>query len=96
MPDYSAHYAETDRLMRELLGRTEGLLSLSEVAEVHELLEAREYGLALESLASILVEERKHVSPEIARRVDALAAAMHLGGAPFVKDFDAYAAARAG
>jgi hypothetical protein len=91
MPDYSAHYAETDRLMRELLGQTESLLSLSEAAEVHELLEAREYGLALESLASILVDARKTVDKDVVRRVDDLAASMRLDSADFVKSFDSYA-----
>jgi hypothetical protein len=79
MPDYSLRYAETEWRLRALLRAMEPWLASDELAEVSEYLAAREYGLALETLASILWAGRYLPVPWAAiEEVDSLADAMHL------------------
>ncbi len=59
-----------------LLGRLDGKLSASEREEVTEFIDAGEYGIALETLSAILVEERKRFSVSVLREMAELAGIM--------------------
>jgi hypothetical protein len=56
----------------ELIHTTRGMLSANEVSEVREFVEARQYTLAIEALCGILVDESKHVTPELYTRIHTL------------------------
>jgi hypothetical protein len=56
----------------------------AERAEVDRFLSAGEYGLALDTLSWILVDERKPIGPTTVREIDSLAAAMELQEEPFM------------
>ncbi len=55
-----------------------------ERAEVDRFLDAGEYGLALDTLSWILVEEAKPISSDTLREIESLADAMDLAGDPFL------------
>ncbi|MDC8756612.1 MafI family immunity protein [Janthinobacterium sp. hw3] len=61
-----------------LLRMLEEIFSAAEIAEVREFLDAGEYGLALDTLVDIVVEEGKRVDDDVALRVRMLATAMRL------------------
>ncbi|MHB8613899.1 MAG: MafI family immunity protein [Candidatus Dormibacteraceae bacterium] len=56
----------------ELIRSSRGLLSSNEISELREFIEARQYALALEALCGILVDENKHVTPELYSRIHGL------------------------
>jgi len=62
----------------ELIHTTRAMLSANEASEVREFVEARQYTLAIESLCGILVDESKHVTPELYVRIHSLV--QHLDG----------------
>jgi hypothetical protein len=53
----------------ELIHTSRGMLSANESSELREFIEARQYALALEALCGILVDEEKHVTPELYSRI---------------------------
>lgn len=61
-----------DAEFEELIYTTRGMLSANEVSEVREFVEARQYALAIEALCGILVDESKHVTPELYSRIHSL------------------------
>jgi hypothetical protein len=91
MPDYTAHYAETEKQLLELLQKVAGLLTAGDLADANEFLAAREYGLALETIAGGLVDRKQGIQREIVERVDAIARPMHLANTSFVKDVHSHA-----
>ncbi|MHB8588254.1 MAG: MafI family immunity protein [Candidatus Dormibacteraceae bacterium] len=56
----------------ELIRSTRGLLSPNEISELREFIQARQYALAIEALCDILVDENKHVTPELYSRIHGL------------------------
>ncbi|HXB05001.1 MAG TPA: MafI family immunity protein [Candidatus Acidoferrum sp.] len=56
----------------ELIHTSRGMLSANEASELLEFIEARQYALAIEALCGILVEEEKHVTPELYSRIHSL------------------------
>ena len=56
----------------ELIHSSRGMLSSNEVSELREFIQARQYTLAVESLCGILVDENKHVTPELYSRIHSL------------------------
>ena len=56
----------------ELIHSSRGMLSTNEVSELREFIEARQFALALEALCGILVDEEKHVTPELYARIHSL------------------------
>ena len=78
MLNFSDHYAEMESGLRALLSAGAGLFSASDVAEVEEFIDAREYGLALQTLAAILLENSTHLDEEVIEKVQELAGAMGL------------------
>jgi hypothetical protein len=91
MPDYAAHYAQTEQQLKELLGTMIHSLTGAELGEVSEFLTAREYALALETIARLLMDRHGPIQPEIVKRVDRLAGSMHLKDADFVREFHIHA-----
>ena len=79
MPDYSGHYAEMENGLRVLLSTVAGLLSADDTAEVGEFIDAREYGLALQTLAAILLENPARFDGQVIEQMQELAGAMGLG-----------------
>lgn len=55
----SARFEMIERLLRAILHDLSGVLTSAERAEVVEFIEVGEYGVALETLAALIVEERK-------------------------------------
>ena len=56
-----------------------------ERAEVQEMINVGEYGVALETLAGIAVEENRPLSPDLIFLIEKLAERMELGGAEPVR-----------
>ena len=56
----------------ELIHTSRAMLSSNEASELREFIEARQFTLALESLCGILVDEDKHVTPELYSRIHSL------------------------
>jgi len=57
---------------QELIHTSRGMLSANEASELLEFIEARQYALAIESLCGILVDEEKHVTPDLYSRIHSL------------------------
>jgi hypothetical protein len=91
MPDYAAQYAQTEQQLKELLRAIIHTLNGAELGEVSEFLTAREYGLALETIARLLMDRHGLILPDIVKRVDRLAGSMHLTDADFVREFHIHA-----
>jgi hypothetical protein len=53
----------------ELIHSSRSMLSINEASELREFIEARQYALALEAFCGILVDEEKHVTPELYARI---------------------------
>ena len=78
MANYAVLHAQTERRIELLLTQLGGALAETECAEVTHFLRAGEYGLALDTLASILVEEQKPVAVGILTEIESLAESMGL------------------
>jgi hypothetical protein len=57
---------------QELIHTSRAMLSANEASELLEFIEARQYALALEALCGILVDEEKHVTPDLYSRIHSL------------------------
>ncbi len=55
-----------------LIHSSPGMLSSSEASELREFIDAREYSMALEALCGILLDENKHVTPDLYYRISSL------------------------
>lgn len=86
----STHYAELDRAIRALLEVLERSFAADHLAEVREYLEHREYGLALETIASVVVDDHIPIRPETVRQVNRLAASMKMSGDRVMRRLHAY------
>jgi hypothetical protein len=91
MVDYSMHYAELDPAVRSLLTVLDRSFNAAELAQVNDYLAHREYGLALETIASVVVDGRIPIRPETVRQVDALAASMQMSDDRVMRRLHAYA-----
>jgi hypothetical protein len=74
MPDYTKHYAETERRLRELLAEVADKLPARTMADAWDLLAAREYGLCLETIAADL----KKADRDASKLIHALADSMEM------------------
>ncbi len=72
------HYRDLEHGLWELLTSLNRTFSLSEAREVRDFIEAREYGLALETIAGILVEEKYLIPAEVAGEIKRLADSMNI------------------
>ncbi len=54
---------------QELIHTSRAMLSANEASELREFIEAGQHALALEALCGILVDENKHVTPELYARI---------------------------
>jgi len=71
-------FEQTERLLRATLADLSGVLSSAERAEVVQFIDVGEYGVALETLAALIVEEGKRIPFTIFERIVALADSMGL------------------
>jgi hypothetical protein len=62
--------------LEELIHSSRGLLSSSEISELREFVQAGQHALAVEALCGILVDENKHVTPELYARIHGLVEAL--------------------
>jgi hypothetical protein len=67
----------------ELIHTSRGMLSSNELSELREFIQARQFALAIEALCGILVDENKHVTPELYSRIHSLVEALD-GVDPYV------------
>lgn len=58
-----------DAEFEELIHSSRGMLSANEISELREFIQAGQHALALEALCGILVDENKHVTPELYSRI---------------------------
>jgi hypothetical protein len=86
MNENSRLYAETETRISGLLEEVGPSFAESERGEVVRFLKAGEYGLALETFASILVEEAKPIDANVLHHIDEAAVAMHLRDERFMYD----------
>jgi len=78
MADLALYHAQTEQRISRLLAQLVGFLTETEHAEVTQFLRAGEYGLALDTLACILVEEQKPVAAGLLAEIESLAESMDL------------------
>jgi hypothetical protein len=84
MTDYTALHDDIDRRMAHLLGDVTLDMTPAERAEITEFLAVREFGLALETLSGVLVEEKKQFGAVILGEIDAIAQSMGLRDQMFI------------
>lgn len=96
MTKYAEHYREVENDLRMLLADLRRDLSPSETKEVTGFIEVREYGLALETLSAIIVEEDKFVDGHIVSAVERLAEKMEFENSSSVADLRAFLKSKQG
>jgi len=57
---------------QQLIHSSRSMLSANEASELLEFIDAGQFALAIEALCGILVEEEKHVTPELYSRIHSL------------------------
>jgi hypothetical protein len=70
---------------QELIHISRGVLSANEASELREFIAAGQFALAIEALCGILVDEEKHVTPELYSRIHSLVEVLD-GVDPYVLD----------
>lgn len=86
MTDYSALHAETEIRLQRVLAALRDTLTDLEREEVLEFLRVREFGLALDALSHILIEEDKPIEAALLHQIDDIASAMNMGDERFMHD----------
>ena len=76
-------YSMIESLFSRLLLKLNGVFSVSEIAEVSEFVDHGEYGLALDAVVGIFVEELKVAQDDVIALVQSLANAMALSDAEY-------------
>ncbi len=84
MTEHAALHTDLEQRIAGLLASLASSLTDDEQGEVHEFLDATEYGLALETLSGILVEEDKPIEARILYEFDELSRAMRLRDEAFM------------
>ena len=84
-PDYSAVWAEARSRLAGLLDALGGKLAASDASEIRSYLNAREYGLAVETLASMIADGGKPICETDLREFDGIASLLGLDGEPFME-----------
>jgi len=79
------NFEEIEVLFSNLWAASESVLSDSERAEVQHFIDVGEYGLALETVIGIYVEEKKAASPNVVALIKRLAMAMSVEPAPLLQ-----------
>lgn len=74
------NYPGLEKRLRELLAMVETDFAPEEVSAVRDFLEAREYGLALETLSAIVVEMDRPLDEDANSLIDGLAEEMGIAG----------------
>lgn len=69
-------FKNTERLLLKLLNSVDQVFNQQERAEVQEFINVGEYGLALDTLIDIIVEENKQISENSVKIIKEIAAIM--------------------
>lgn len=77
----SCLHQDVESLFSDLIHSLEGTFSLAEIMEVRSFLDYGEYGLALESLIGIIVEENKLIASNIYDAIEKLSSMMDIDNA---------------
>jgi hypothetical protein len=72
------NFNSMEALFAQLICNIAKVFSNSEISEVESFLVVGEYGLALETLIDIFVEEKKLAEPSVVSLITEIAIAMHL------------------
>ncbi|MFT7879339.1 MAG: MafI family immunity protein [Sulfurimonas sp.] len=72
------NYTEIEKLLMDLLNLLTDIFNEDEIQEVKEFIDVGEYGLALDTLIDIIVEEKKQVSENVLEIIYKLARIMSL------------------
>jgi hypothetical protein len=83
--DHSALHAEVEQRIARLLRELRPQLNHDEEAEVVEFLAVREYGLALETLSAVLIDEKKRLDTRVVQEIDGIARLMGLRDQVFMQ-----------
>lgn len=84
MNQYATLHADLEQRIAGLLSILANDLTPDEQREVLEFLDATEYGLALETLSGILVEENKRIDARVLYEFDEISSAMKLRDEAFM------------
>jgi hypothetical protein len=82
--DKSGVWAEASQRIACLLGALGGTLTPSDAGEVQSFLNAREYGLALETLVAVLADRGEPIGVTFLREIDGVADVLGVADEPFV------------
>ncbi len=82
MLDFADHYAQLNREIREILADVPCDFSSVEIEEIEEFLNAREFGLALETISAILMEFTSLPKNGVVDRIFTVADQMGVFNAP--------------
>jgi len=74
----SCLHQDVESLFSELIHSLEGTFSLAEIMEVRSFLDYGEYGIALETLTGIIIEENKMISNNIFDSIGRLSSLMDM------------------
>lgn len=77
-----SHFEQIESLFFELISISD--LSESEILEVQSFVDVGEYGLALETLVDICLEENKRVSDNVLTQIEQLAVKMAIPPLPLI------------
>ena len=78
-------FSDVERLFSELLARTGSITTSAEQGTIKSYIDHKEYGLALETLVDIFVEEAKIPTDIVLSKVVALANRMSMDPQPFLE-----------
>lgn len=84
MSQYATLHADMERRIAGLLSSLTNDLTPDEQGEVLEFLDSTEYGLALETLSGIIVEENKPIDARVLHEFDEISRAMKLRDEAFM------------
>jgi hypothetical protein len=74
----TGQFEEIERLFDQLLTTSQPILSETELQEVRHFIDMGEYGLALETLVDIFVEEKRGPGADVTSRIEELAQKMSI------------------
>jgi hypothetical protein len=84
MSGYAELYEVLEQRLQSLLETMKGRFTIDEIQEVNALIGAREYGLALETIAGITLARKDVILPHILEDIEKLASLMDIDAAFFL------------
>jgi hypothetical protein len=78
MPQSHSHYEQLEHIFTALLDSMTAVLHPDEIAEVRTYIDVGEYGVALETLVAIIIDENKQISGRAVTAIEDLAHRMDM------------------